>query len=316
MDGARDEEIYQAVLAMRNAQEEGPINGRDADVEDELTTCALPYMSWGVSGSIRHQQVCWTSRRSLCTQVWSNFGLFRMSNTFGGIQVNVPHLSHWLFYLTIDLSHHLTSQMPKTTVRIFFRILIEFFDLFLVTFSKPILSRNPYLGAGTEGYGLDCTAKPIWTVGVNGPRHLQPPTRAGLTDWIGLMTHHKGSSRLGRRGLGQWRKLRILDPTSRGPLAPGSCIARPHTISYQRDLPVSRPILFGSIRVCDEAGPCFKLDGRVYLSDILSDICQCWKWNFIASPSPWRMHYIIYGQTPSFNVGHSPLPKSPSCGER
>jgi len=45
MDGARDEEIYQAVLAMRNAQEEGPINGRDADVEDELTTCALPYMS-------------------------------------------------------------------------------------------------------------------------------------------------------------------------------------------------------------------------------------------------------------------------------
>jgi len=30
MDGARDEEICQAVLAMRNAQEEGPINGGDS----------------------------------------------------------------------------------------------------------------------------------------------------------------------------------------------------------------------------------------------------------------------------------------------
>ena len=44
--------------------------------------------------------------------------------------------------------------MPKTYSANFFRILIEFFDLFLVTFSKPILSHNPYLGAGTEGYGL------------------------------------------------------------------------------------------------------------------------------------------------------------------
>jgi hypothetical protein len=41
--------------------------------------------------------------------------------------------------------------MPETYSANFFRILIEFFDLFLVTFSKPILSHNPYLGAGTEG---------------------------------------------------------------------------------------------------------------------------------------------------------------------
>ncbi|OJA14623.1 hypothetical protein AZE42_13790, partial [Rhizopogon vesiculosus] len=35
MDGARDEEICQAVLVARNAQEEGPINGGDVDVEDD-----------------------------------------------------------------------------------------------------------------------------------------------------------------------------------------------------------------------------------------------------------------------------------------
>jgi len=35
MDGARDEEICQAVLAARNGQEGGPINGGDNDVEDD-----------------------------------------------------------------------------------------------------------------------------------------------------------------------------------------------------------------------------------------------------------------------------------------
>jgi hypothetical protein len=35
MDGARDEEICQAVLATRNAQEDGPINGGDNDVDDD-----------------------------------------------------------------------------------------------------------------------------------------------------------------------------------------------------------------------------------------------------------------------------------------
>src|ERR1700709_1026426 len=69
-----------------------------------------------------------------------------------------------------------------------------------------------------------------------------------------LMTHHKGSLRLGGRGLGQWRKLRILDLISREPLSLGSCITRPHTIGAQRDLSISRPIPYDSIRVCDEAG--------------------------------------------------------------
>jgi hypothetical protein len=42
MDGARDEEICQAVLAMRNAQEEGPINGGDDDVEDDSPLAPCP----------------------------------------------------------------------------------------------------------------------------------------------------------------------------------------------------------------------------------------------------------------------------------
>ncbi|OJA16590.1 hypothetical protein AZE42_11250 [Rhizopogon vesiculosus] len=69
MDRARDEEICQAVLVARNAQEEGPINGGDDDVEDDspLEPCMLNI---------------------------DNFGLFRTSNAFGGIQVNVPHPSH------------------------------------------------------------------------------------------------------------------------------------------------------------------------------------------------------------------------------
>ncbi|KAG1904072.1 uncharacterized protein F5891DRAFT_946562, partial [Suillus fuscotomentosus] len=35
MEEPRDEEIGQAVLAVRNTQEEGPINGGDDDVEDD-----------------------------------------------------------------------------------------------------------------------------------------------------------------------------------------------------------------------------------------------------------------------------------------
>jgi len=48
---------------------------------------------------------------------------------------------------------------------IFFRVLIEFLDLFLVTSSKAILSQNPYLGAGTEGVWLKrASTIPIMTV--------------------------------------------------------------------------------------------------------------------------------------------------------
>jgi len=42
MDGTRDEEICQAVLAMRNAQEEGPTNGGDDNVEDDSPLAPCP----------------------------------------------------------------------------------------------------------------------------------------------------------------------------------------------------------------------------------------------------------------------------------
>ena len=53
MDGARDEEICQAVLVARNAHEEGPIN----DVEDDSPFEPCPTHHEVFQAAIRHQQV-------------------------------------------------------------------------------------------------------------------------------------------------------------------------------------------------------------------------------------------------------------------
>jgi len=52
--------------------------------------------------------------------------------------------------------------------------------------------------------------------------------------------------------------------------------------------------------------PSVMIQAWLYLSDIPPESCQCWKWNVIASPCLWRMHYIIYGQM-FVDVGHSLL---------
>jgi len=53
----------------------------------------------------------------------------------------------------------------------FFRILTEFFDLFLVTSSKAILSQNPYLGAGTKGVWVKRASTVYRSFGPNKYKH-------------------------------------------------------------------------------------------------------------------------------------------------